>query len=240
MTWFSTALIHQMPLLGDTYDWMSAWPTGWPNVKMTYIVLFLATRCLYGRATSDWMSAWPKGWTNVKMTWLSTIHGHEMPLPRRWHVWLNVSLDPSRITKCLRWPDVVLFSAIRCLYLEGYIWLNVSLTQRDDQMSRWLYIVLFLAIRCLYGRLHLIECQLDQKDNQMSRWPDLVLLSLAIRCLSLEDTYDWMSAWPTGWPNVKMTLHCSILGHQMPLLGGYIWLNVSLTQRMNKCQNDLT
>ena len=31
---------------------------------------------------------------------------------------------------------------------------------------------------------------------------------------------DWMSAWPKGWPNVKMTWCSTIFGHQMPLPGG--------------------
>ena len=58
MTWWSTILGHQMPLLGVV----------WPNVRLTrrmtglsrwpYIVLFLATRCLY----------WGYIWSNVRLT----------------------------------------------------------------------------------------------------------------------------------------------------------------------------
>ena len=35
-TYVSTSLGHQMPLLGDMSYWRSAWPKGWPNVKLTW------------------------------------------------------------------------------------------------------------------------------------------------------------------------------------------------------------
>ena len=35
-TYVSTILGHQIPLPGGTSDWRSAWPKGWPNVKLTW------------------------------------------------------------------------------------------------------------------------------------------------------------------------------------------------------------
>ena len=47
------------------------------------------------------------------------------------------------------------------------------------------------------------------------------------------------STWPKCWPNVKLMLCSVTLAHQRPILVGYIWLNVSLTQSLTKCQDDL-
>ena len=136
-----------------------------------------------------------------------------------------------------RWPDVVLLSSIRCLSL-GIHMIKCQPDLLDYQISRWLYIVLFLATRCLYGRLHLTECQPDPKDEQMSKWPDLVPF-LAMKCLYKGWMFDWISAWHIQWPFIKMTWCSTILGHEMPLPRRYIWLNVRLTQRITRCQDDL-
>ena len=62
-----------------------------------------------------------------------------------------------------------------------------------------------LASRCLYlgVGVHLTAGQPDPKTNQMSCWPDVLLL-LVNRCL-YRGMSDWMSAWPKGSPNVKLT-----------------------------------
>ena len=44
------------------------------------------------------------------------------------------------------------------------------------------------------------------------------------------------STWLKCWPHVKLMLCSVTLGHQMPILMGYVSLNVSLTQRLTKCQ----
>ena len=113
-------------------------------------------------------------------------------------------------------------------------------------------VVPLLPTRCLNlgGGVHLTEGQPEPKADQMSSWPDVVLL-LATRCLYCGGTSDWRSAWPKdwptvkltwpkGWPNVMLTWCSTSLAHEMPLLGGYIWLKVSLTKRLTKCQADLT
>ena len=72
----------------------------------------------------------------------------------------------------------------------------------------------FVFIFCL------TEGQPDPKAPQVSSWPDVILL-FATRCLYWGMSH-WRSAWPKGWPNVKMTWCSTILGHQMPLLGVYL------------------
>ena len=130
MTWCSTALSHQMPLLWDTYDWMSAWPTGWPNVKMTLHCSILGHQMLYGRLhliecqldqKDDQMSRWP----NIVL-FLATRY-----LYGRLNL-IECQLEPKD-DQMSRWRDIVLFLNTRCLYWE-YIWLNVSLNQR---MTKW-------------------------------------------------------------------------------------------------------
>ena len=211
----------------------------WPDI----VLHLLATRCLYLGDTSDWMSAWPTGrQTLSRRPDINTILGHEMPLQgEAMFDWISAwHIQDDQIPK---WPDCSYHSwPWRCLYQGG---------DMSDWMSAW----------------HI------QRDNKCLRWPDVVVHSQPSDASTLKDTYDWMSAWPTEWPNVKMTLHCSILGHQiplwqatsdwmsawskgwpnvkmtwyctlfehqMPLLGGYIWMNISLNQRMTKCQDDLT
>ena len=75
---------------GGTSDWMSACPKGWPNVKLPDVVPLLATRCLYREYI----------WAQVNWTYISTILGHQMPLPggmSNWRsawpkAWPNVKL----------------------------------------------------------------------------------------------------------------------------------------------------
>ena len=99
-----------------------------------------------------------------------------------------------------------------------------------------------LATRCLYQGVCLTESQSDPKANQMSRWPDIVLSSGQ---LDLCQYHSWppdastrgvhlteCQPDPKDDQNVKITWCSTIIGHQMPLPGGYILLNVSLTQRM--------
>ena len=138
---------------------------------------------------------------NTKMTWHSTILGHEMPvlviiwLNVRLTLWMTKCQDGLTLyyswppvastggtsTECQanpkdaqmsRWPDIVPFLAMRCLYW-GYL-IKCQPDPLDDQMSRCPDIVLFLVTSCLYRGVHLTECQPDPKDEQMSRWPDLV------------------------------------------------------------------
>ena len=89
---------------------------------------------------------------------------------------------------------------------RGYVWLEVSLTQRltkcQDYLTSYWAQVNWTYVSTILG--HQMPLWEDTSD-QMSRWPEVVLL-LATRCLF--------------W--------------------GYIWLNVSQTQRMTKCQHDLT
>ena len=109
----------------------------WPNV-----LPFWATRCLY----------WAYVWAQVSWTYVSTIHGHQMPLPGGTSDWMS-------------WPNVLPFWATRCLYW-GYVWAQVSWTYvstihghqmplpggRSANMSynSWNLKSPFLATRCLY------------------------------------------------------------------------------------------
>ena len=112
---------------GGMSHWMSAWPKGSPNVKLT----------------SDCRSVWPKGSPNVKLTWHSTAFDHQMlllgvcltecqPDPKAhqmlsWHLTAGQS-DP-KAHQMSSWPHIVLLLTTWFFYW-GYVWLNVSLTQR--------------------------------------------------------------------------------------------------------------
>ena len=137
-----------------------------------YVVPLLATRCLYQGGTSDQRSAWSQGWPNVKLTWCSAILGHQMPLPGGMSELRSTrpNLVPLLATRCLyqgvhltkgqpdpkadqmsSWPDVVLFLATRCLYW-GYVWPQVSLTQRSDKNVN-------LSQSFIYGGSIWLECK---------------------------------------------------------------------------------
>ena len=224
-----------MPLLADTYDWMSAWPTEWPNVKMTLHCSILGHQMPLWEATSDWMSAWSKGWPNVKMTWYCTLFEHQMPLLG---VHLNEYQPKPKDDQMSRWLDIALFLTTRWLYWRLHLtecqldpkgWTNVKMTWfstilgHDMPLSRVMFdwisawhmpMTKYRMTWCSYHSwppwmpllgVHLTKYQLDLKDDQMSRWPDIVPF-LSSSCLY--------------W--------------------GHIWLNVRLTQRMNKCQDELT
>ena len=77
---------------------------------------------------------------------------------------------------------------------------------KADQISSWPHIVPLLTIRCLYCGVHLSGGQSDQEADQISSWHYVVPL-LTTRCLYQGGTSDWRSAWPKGWPNVKLTLN---------------------------------
>ena len=99
-------------------------PRGWPNIKMIWQYHSCPPVASTG-GRSDWISAWPKGWTNIKMTWYSTTLGHEIPLPWRRYVWLNISLTPPGWTKYQN--DLTCstaFLAMRCLN-----WRRIYLTE---------------------------------------------------------------------------------------------------------------
>ena len=60
------------------------------------------------------------------------------------------------------------------------------------------------------------------KSTSLKCWPNVKLMLYSVtpgtRCFYWGMS-DWMSAWPKGLPNVKMTWCSTALGHQMPLLG---------------------
>ena len=99
--------------------------------------------------------------------------------------------------------------------LLGVIWLNVSLTQRLTKASPNIHHHGYIWAGYVW--------------LQMSSWPDVVLL-LVTRCHYQWGTSDCRSVWPKGSPNVKLNWCSTALGHEMLLLGGYIWLKVSLTK----------
>ena len=67
--------------------------------------------------------------------------------------------------------------------------------------------------------------------SRMSRWPYFVGL-LATRCLYggyiLSEIFNYLCI-PCFLQNVKMTLHCTLLGHKMPLQGGTSDWNCEIT-----------
>ena len=155
------------------------------------------------------------------------------------------------------WPDVVPHFVTRCLYhgvhlssgqldlcqyyfwapdtsTMGYIWLKVSLGQR--------------LTKCQGDLMLYHSLSLDVN------WP--YVSTILGHQIPLPGGYVWAQAnWtyvttilghqvplPEGyiWAQVNATYVCTHLGQQMPLPGAYVWLNVSLTQRITKCQDDLT
>ena len=89
-------------------------------------------------------STWCKCWPNVKLILCSVTLGYQMPIlvgvwltecqpdPKAhqmssWHMTAGQS-DP-KAHQMSSWPDIVLLLATRCFYW-GFVWLNVSLTQR--------------------------------------------------------------------------------------------------------------
>ena len=205
-----------MPLLADTYDWMSAWPTEWPNVKMTLHCSILGHQIPLWQAASDWMSAWSKGWPNVKMTWYCTLFEHQMPLLG---VHLNEYQPKPKDDQMSRWLDIALFLTTRWLYWRLHL-TECQPDPLDEQMSRLPDLVPFLAMICLYQGLCLTEYQPDTSNDQISEWPDVVPF-LATRCSS-GSTSDQISAWFKGWTNIKMTWHSTILVLQLPVLGAHL------------------
>ena len=139
MTLCSTALGHQMPLLGGT-SYLKFWTNCVSNAfsiafsrmsRWPYIVLLLATRCMYG-GTAHLRVHLVLKYENVKMTLRSTPLGHQMPL-------LGGTSYLKFWTNCVSNAFSIAFS----------------------RMSRWPYIVLLLATRCMYGgtahlRVHLV------------------------------------------------------------------------------------
>ena len=86
---------------------------------------------------------------------------------------------------------------------------------KADQTSSWHDVVLLLQTRFLYWGPHLTEGQPEPRVDQMSSWPDLKA--------------NQMSSWPDVVP--LLLTRC--------LYQGDIWLKVSVTQRLTKCQADL-
>ena len=193
-------------------DQISSWPD---------IVLLSAARCLY------WGVHLTKGHPDPKADQMSS-----------WpYVILLLALDAStggtselRLTR----PNLVPLLAARCLY-QGVHLTEGQPDPKADQISSWPDIVLLSAARCLYWGVHLTKGHPDPKADQMSSWPYVVLLLaldastggtselrstrpnlvplLAARCLYQGGTSDWRSAWPKGWPNIKLPWCSTTLGH---------------------------
>ena len=177
-------------------------------------------------------------WAQVNWTQVCTTLDHQMPLPGGTSELRSTGpkLVPLLATRCLycrvhltegqpdpkadqmsRWPDVTLLLVTRCLY-QG---------DTSELRSTGPNVVLVLATRCLYQGVHLTEGQPDPKPDQMSSWPEIVPF-LATRCLY--GGYIWTQS--TG-PNLVLVWATKFLYQ------GYVRLNVSLTQRLAKCQDDL-
>ena len=72
-------------------------------------------------------STWPKCWPNVKLMLCNVTLGHQMPI--QVGVCLTECQSDPKAHQMSSWPDIVLLLTTRCFYW-GYVWLNVSLTQR--------------------------------------------------------------------------------------------------------------
>ena len=133
-----------------------------------------------------------------------------------------------------------------------YVWLDVNLIWRSDQMSIWPKVVWHLATRCLCLGVCLTKCQPDPKI-----WPNINLTQSSITLghkISLPlDMSDQMSSWPkeishlatrclpggmsdqmSTWPKVVSYLatRCLCLGICLTRCqpDPKIWPNVNLTQ----------
>ena len=85
-------------------------------------------------------------------------------------------------------------------------------------MSSWPYIVLLLTISWLCWGVHLTgQCILN-----CMLWNVTMTLHSTAHChqMTMGGMSDWMSAWPKGSPNVKLTWCSTAPGHQMPPGGG--------------------
>ena len=149
-----------------------------------------------------------------------TTLGHQMPL-------LGVHLtecqpDPKDL-QMSRWPKVVPFWVTRCLYWR-YVWAQVN----------WTYVSSILGHQMPLPGGTSDWMSARPNSNQMSRWPDVVPLLLT-RCLYRGVV--WMSAWPKGWPNVKLTCCSTTLGDLTRCL--YQGGTFDLGMYDCKCQADL-
>ena len=137
------------------------------------------------------------------------------------------------------------FSCAILLLLQQHNYTVTTTATATTATKRSLYINVLINSRThTYWITHLTSWQCDPKDNQMSRWPDAVPF-LATRCLYWGVHLTWVCLTVNVrltlhvTVNVKLTWHSAAPDHQMPLLGGYVWLNLSLTQSITQCQVDL-
>ena len=149
-----------MPLLG--YVWLkSAWPKGWPNVKLTWCCTTLGHQMPLLEGMSELRSTGPKLVIFVATRCLyQGVH-------------LTEGQPDPKANQMSSWSDVVALLATGCLY--GGI---------SELRSTGSKLVIFVATRCLYQGVHLTEGQPDPKVDQMSSWPEMPVLggSIWLKC----------------------------------------------------------
>ena len=174
----------------------------------------------------------------VSCTYVSTISAHQMPLP--WG--MSPSLQNVKLTLCMT-VNVKLMLCSTALDHQMPVLGGTSASVKMSSwpsawlsMSSWPDIVLFLTTRCLYWgvHLHLCKCQADlhycqgQADlTYCCSWPPDA--STRGVCLTVHCILNCILQ------NVKMTIHSTALGHQMPLLGGTSHLKFWTHFRFGSC-----
>ena len=139
----------------------------------------------------------------------------------------------TKADQMLSWPEVVPLLATRCLYQGVHLTKGQS-DPKADQMSNWPEVVPLLTDRCCYWG-YLTKGLPDPKVEQMSSWSSITLdhymplTGVHLTKGQPEPKADQMSSWPEVVP--LLTTGCCYWG--------YIWPQVSLTQRLTKCQADL-
>ena len=127
-------------------------------------------------------------------------------------------------------PNFIPFLATRCLY--GRVCLTAGHSDpKAHQIARWPDIVLLLATRCLQWGYIWAQVSLTQRLTTCHA--DLMSYCSWSLDTSKGGTSDCRSAWPKGWPNVKLFSTASTGGR------GASDLRVSLTQRLTICKADL-
>ena len=158
------------------------------------------------------------------------------------YIWLKVSMTQMlSILSC--WPDIVLLLVTRCLYLGGMSELRSFLfTLVPFLVTRWLYWgCSWTLVSCMHINTILLSGQFylhvyySWLRSVVSTWVPFLPPDT-----SLEGTPELVSVVSTLVPflaDISCIYISTILCQQMA--GGYIWLKVSLTQRLTKCQADL-
>ena len=211
---------------------MSSWPD---------IVLLLSTRCLYwgwrcqGSQQGHWGYIWKMKTVYCKVL-LKTQDGllqtieHELKS-------MGTKLVPLLATRCLY------LGTLRGIGGDG---VGVHLTKhqpdpQDDQMSHWPAVVLLFTTRCL-NRVGGVKWA--NRGNWSCIWKiKMVYCKVLLKTQdgllqTIEHELKWME--PKLVP--LMATRCLYLGalRGIGVMGwGYIWQNISLTQRMTKCHADL-